>query len=80
MKTCIAVLFIMFAAACTDEGKSREALDNLGFRDIQVGGYDAFTCGDDYTFSTHFTATNPNGKHVEGTVCCGWIKGCSVKF
>ena len=70
----------LFLFACTNESESLKTLDNLGFKDVKVGGYDFFSCGDDYMYHTHFSATNGNGKHVEGTVCCGLLKGCMVKF
>lgn len=67
-------------AACTDDEGSRKTLDNYGFTNVNLTGYVPFTCGDDYTFSTGFTALNPQGKSVSGVVCCGWLKGRSVKF
>lgn len=82
MKT---IIFAFLVAAtmisgCTNTNKTRETLDNLGFKNIQVGGYAWFACGDDYTYATHFSATNPNGKLVRGAVCCGILKGCTAKF
>lgn len=31
-------------------------------------------------FTTGFVATNPQGMRVEGVVCCGWLKSCTVRF
>lgn len=74
------LILVGMLGGCTDEDKSRQTLENYGFTNISVGGYDAFECGDDYTYSTHFQATNSQGRRVEGTVCCGILKGCTVKF
>jgi hypothetical protein len=76
----ILTIALLLAAACTDEDRSRKTLDNLGFTDVVFTGYQPFACGDDYVFETGFKAKNPNGKSVEGVVCCGALKGCSVKF
>ena len=80
MKKAIAILLLLGLAACTDPRAAQKALDDMGFSDVQAGGYDFFTCGDDYTFHTKFTAKNPKGKTVTGVVCSGWLKGSSVKF
>lgn len=80
MKLLLVLLVLPLAGCFTDPDNSTRTLDNLGFTKIEIGGYDAWSCGDDYTYHTKFTAINPNGKKVSGTVCCGFFKGCSVKF
>lgn len=76
--TAIAVLMLV---GCTDESSTRRTLENAGYSNIQTTGYSPFECGDDDTFHTGFTATNPAGKRVSGTVCCGWLtKGCTIRF
>jgi len=74
------LLALVVLGGCTAPDWSREAVDNLGFKEIKTEGYSWFGCGEDYAFHTKFSAINPNGKHVSGVVCCGWLKGCSVKF
>lgn len=77
----IATLFCALSLSCTDEGKTRETLEMHGFTNIQTTGYSPFTCGDKESFATGFRATNPAGRVVQGTVCCGlWGKGCTVRF
>jgi hypothetical protein len=81
MKRLLVLCLLALAPGCfTDEDKSRDALVKSGYTDIQVGGYAWWTCGDDYTYETKFTAKNPQGMVVSGAVCCGILKGCSVKF
>ncbi len=74
----------LMTSGCTDEDATRETLRKAGFKDIAVGGYAMFACGEHDAFSTEFTATNGNGERVNGVVCCGWGigwgKGCTVRF
>jgi hypothetical protein len=82
----IAFSLILFAlvgagtAGCTDDTGARRALESQGFTDVELTGYDAFSCGRDDTFSTGFRAKNPRGARVKGTVCCGVMKSCTVRF
>lgn len=76
-------LFLIAAlalSACTNEEETRRTLNAAGYTDIQIGGYAAFACGQDDTYSTRFSAANPRGVIVEGVVCCGLLKGCTVRF
>ncbi len=75
-------LFIiaLLVIGCTDEDGSEKALTSQGFSDIQFTGYSAFNCSQDDIFATGFRARNPKGLMVEGTVCCGLLKMCTVRF
>lgn len=66
--------------ACTDENGARRALNAQGFTDIKVTGYSYFGCGKDDQYHTGFTARNSMGTPVEGVVCCGITKNCTVRF
>jgi hypothetical protein len=55
-------------------------LEKAGYSEIQTTGYAAFECGKDDDFHTGFRAKNPAGTLVEGTVCCGFLKGCTIRF
>jgi hypothetical protein len=63
----------------TNDDATRSTLNAAGFKDIKVGGHAWFQCGND-TYSTEFSATNTNGQHIEGAVCCGLLKRCTVRF
>jgi hypothetical protein len=81
VKKLISVLVVLLAIlACTDENATRETLRKSGYTKIQTTGYSFFECGEGDTFHTGFTATNPAGERVSGTVCCGILKGCTVRF
>ena len=62
-----------------DDDRVRKALDSSGFQNPTLGGANRLACGDGET-SRRFTATNPLGKRVEGTVCCGSTKGCTIRW
>ncbi len=79
MKTIVLVLALLLAS-CTNETRSRAALLDAGFTDIELTGWDVFACSEDDTFSTGFTAKNPQGRAVSGTVCCGAMKGCTIRW
>lgn len=50
-----------------------------GFTEVHTQGYAWIGCGDD-TFGSHFTAVNAAGEPVEGVICCGWLKSCTVRW
>jgi hypothetical protein len=65
-----------------DDDRARQAIESSGFRDVQLGGADGLACAEAES-SRHFAATNPQGKRVEGTVCCGVTgigKGCTLRW
>lgn len=77
----ILAVLALSLTACTDEESSRRALEAQGFKDITFTGYDMWSCGEDDTYSTGFTATNVNGQRVSGTVCCGLVaKACTIRY
>jgi hypothetical protein len=66
---------------CTNKKDANKALGAMGFTDIQVTGYNFWSCGQDDTYHTGFRAKNPQGYYVEGTVCSGLIiKDATVRF
>ena len=75
---------IVFAAllfvGCTAPDRTTETLEKSGYTDIQITGHSPFTCSNSDLFSTGFTATNPLDKRVSGTVCCGMLKSCTIRF
>lgn len=91
MKKCFAMLarrqalaallaLVLCSFSCTNDSGSRRALESEGFTEIQLTGYSWLSCGKDDTFATGFTAKNAKGNPVSGTVCCGLVKGCTIRF
>lgn len=67
-------------SGCTSYDDAVEALVSAGYSDIEITGYNVFSCGNDDLFHTGFVAKNPMGKIVEGTVCSGVFKGSTIRF
>jgi hypothetical protein len=65
---------------CNVGKEGARALEAQGYRDVRIGSHAWWGCGRDDSYSSHFIATNPLGKRVAGVVCCGWTKGCTVRF
>lgn len=66
---------------CSDEESSRRTLQQAGYKNIRITGWEMWGCGEDDTYTTGFTAQNPAGQTVSGVVCCGsWGKGCTIRF
>ena len=62
--------------------RALNAIESSGFREVKLGDTDALACADGES-SRHFAATNPRGKRVQGTVCCGLTgvaKGCTLRW
>lgn len=81
LSVAIGAMGLWLLVACTDEGSAHRALVSSGYTGIKFTGYSVSACGSDDTTATGFTAINPAGHLVSGTVCCGLlIKGCTVRF
>lgn len=78
--TLLLLLLLLLLAACTDEQRTRSTLEAAGFTEIETTGYDWWSCGQGDDYSTGFRAKNPRGELVQGVVCCGWAKACTVRF
>lgn len=59
---------------------SKQALHNAGYSNVELKGHKIFGCDQHDISSISFTATNPAGKNVDGVVCCGITKGCTIRF
>ena len=76
------VLFIIAITliSCTDEKNTRSTLQKARYSKITTTGWIPFTCGENDSFSTGFKAKNSAGQMVEGVVCCGLLKSCTIRF
>ena len=80
----IAIVTLVVESNAVPAGDKRaiDAVEAQGFRNVILGGIDLLACAKDES-SRHFSATNPTGKSVEGTVCCGLTgigKGCTLRW
>lgn len=65
--------------ACTNPDAAREILNNHGYTNIQIEGYDFFGCSKDDIYRTKFSASKGQGK-VNGVVCGGLLKGSTIRL
>ncbi len=72
---------MVFASGCSSQSDANRALKAAGYTNVQIKGYDFFACGQDDFFHTKFTAKNPVGNQVSGTVCSGLLfKSATIRF
>lgn len=67
-------------SSCTDRDKSIRVLEEQGYTNIIITGYNNWSCSEDDTFKTGFIATSIAGKQVKGTVCSAWMKGSTIRL
>ncbi len=80
MKKLLLIGVLALTAACTSPDTATRVLAQAGYTNIQIEGYAFFSCSEDDTFKTAFTATAPNGAQVSGAVCGGWLKGNTIRL
>lgn len=72
------ILAALLVSACGLSGctGNREdvhrVLEDNGYTEIEVGGFDMFGCSKDDTTATKFKAKGPTGRPVKGVVCGSW--------
>lgn len=80
-KFLIFIAAVIGLAGCTDADNAHRILENSGYDNVQITGYNWFGCSEDDFQHTGFTATGPTGKPVSGTVCSGiFFKNSTIRF
>jgi hypothetical protein len=74
------LLGIFLLASCSDGEGTTKLLEDQGYTNIVIKGYDHFSCHEDDTFATEFEATSPSGHIIHGTVCRDVCKGSYIRF
>lgn len=64
----------------TDPDKATRVLEDQGYTNIVITGYNAWSCSEDDWYRTGFTATSIAGRFVEGTVCSSHYKGSTIRL
>jgi len=76
----VALLGIFTLSACTDKKEAIRVLENDGFTNVKVTGYNFFACSKDDFYHTGFVGTK-NNRRIKGTVCSGLIfKGSTIRY
>ena len=77
---CVVTFVSCFTDACNvGDGDMRRICAAEGLVDCKVTGRAFFQCSEDDAFASSFTAKR-GGRAVEGTVCCGLFKDCTVRW
>lgn len=77
----ISLVLAMLIAGCTDSNHATKVLQQAGYTNIQITGYNWMACSEDDLYHTGFAATGPTGVAVTGTVCAGLLfKGSTIRM
>lgn len=84
-KTPLSILFPAFAmlalGACTNAPDATRVLEENGYTNVQITGYNWLSCSKDDEVHTGFIAKSPNGRTITGTVCAGLLfKNSTIRF
>lgn len=80
IKLAVMALAALSLTSCQpDSDTAMRALRSAGYESITLNSYPFFECGQDDHLNVGFTARNATGLYVEGAVCCGWLKDCTVR-
>lgn len=71
---------LLFTGCVTGSDETAETLGKAGFTNIRPGSLNFFACGEHDKTGRNFQAKNATGQQVEGVVCCGVFKSCTVRF
>ncbi len=75
------LLTILALSACTNNDGAKTVLENNGYTDVKMTGYNIWACSKGDSYHSGFTAKSPAGKQVSGTVCAGlFFKGSTIRF
>ena len=80
MKKMVMMLALAAVGCEANPDEAMRALEAQGLTHVTIAGYPFFACGEGDNFNSAFSARGVNGDLVEGAVCCGWMKGCTVRF
>jgi len=78
-----------YGGCSPSEVRLQGAMHSEGLQDVSRKGYDFFECGTGDVWVESFRAKRPEvvepGKPltrvtVEGTLCCGILKGCTIRW
>lgn len=81
MKKFLAIAALVALAGCgVSPDKATRALNSMGVKNVEIGGYAFWGCGKDDGYASKFTGTGQDGNPVSGVVCSGMFKGVTIRF
>lgn len=75
MKIFLSLLLAVCVLGCTVEDPARSTLQKSGHTNISTSTYSLLS-----PTQTKFISTNWLGMRVSGTVCCGGLKTCTIRY
>jgi len=79
MKKLLVLLFLAMAA-CTNEPEARRVAEYEGITNVEMTGYQFFSCSKDDWYHTGFRGTK-NGHTIYGVVCSGILfKSATLRY
>jgi hypothetical protein len=76
----LASLLAVILSGCTAPDRTVRVLEDAGYSNIEIQGYAWFSCSEDDTYATRFTAQGPTGRQASGAVCAGLLKGATIRL
>lgn len=76
----VAMTFLLPVCCGVSDHDAARAFEAAGLENAKVGGYAFLSCSEDDSYKSHFTATNAKGAQVEGVICCGVMKSCTLRY
>lgn len=73
-------LFTLIVPSCSDAEKTRQILENQGFKEISITGWRPWAKSEKDWWSTGFEATSLSGNRISGVVSGGILKGATIRF
>lgn len=81
MKTLIAIILCsVLLSSCSGASTSEILLEEQGYSNVKIQGFNFFACSEDDWYRYNFTAINSNGNQVKGVVCSAPLKGSTIRF
>lgn len=76
---CLGMCGLYLSGNAGDKEQATVILQEEGYTNIQITGGSVMGCGEGDWKKTTFRAKNQAGNTVSGVVCCGMLKGCTVR-
>lgn len=80
MKLSILLFLALLICGCSSPTTAKAALEDAGYKNIQITGFKLFGCDQNDMFSTGFNATGPTNRNLHGVVCSGFLKGSTIRI
>lgn len=80
MKVLAIILCAVLLSSCSGTYTSETILEDQGYTNVKIQGFNFFACSEDDMYRYNFTATNSNGKNIKGVICSAPFKGYTIRF